>query len=61
MPEAIERITLGSTQTTTYASEPHIAAHVFPSNASTLGSENVDGYSIFLATCSMQPQPVPAS
>ena len=54
MPEAIERITLGSTQTTTYASEPHIAAHVFPSNASTLVSENVDSYSIFLATCSMQ-------
>ncbi len=61
MPEALERITLGSPGTPKYTSEPDIAAYEFASNASTFLAENVDGRRIFLAVCGRQPHPAPAS
>ena len=61
MPETLERITFSSLDTSKYTTEPHIVAYEFASNASTFVSENVDGCRIFLAVCSMQPQPVPPS
>ncbi len=55
MPETLERITLCSSDTPKYTSEPHIAAHKSASNASASVSENVDSRRIFLAMCSIPP------
>ncbi len=61
MPEALERITLGSPDTPKYTSEPHIAAYEFAFNASTFVSENVDGCRIFRAVGGRPPQSASAS
>ncbi len=61
MPETLERIALGSSDTPKYTSEPYIATYEFASNASTFVSETVDSCRIFHAMCSIQPQSASAS